>query len=378
MKEAASKTSTEEVLMISPFFGRLGGSEMHAHKLAKELAGRGIAVTVMGHRGGTPPQDDHRYAIKWVPRIEARVAREKLNAVVFAAYASAEVIRRRNSIDVVHCNIVSFQSLAVACVAKVVGLPSIVKVASSGSNADYGRYLRNPIGRILMRSFSRFVVTSEASMRELLDAGVSPSQLARIPNGVCVESGPQTAAASGERTRVVCVGSLRPVKGHQVILEAWARIPAARRQSCILIFAGDGPLREDLARLTESLGLSGSVEFRGNVSDVPEFLSSADLFVLPSHAEGMSNALLEAMAAGLPCVATDVGANRELLGAQGERCLVPPGDAEALAVAIESLLESRASRVLLGSINRATVLGGYSIEHVASRYVRLFSELTGD
>jgi len=95
MKEEASKTSTEEVLMISPFFGRLGGSEMHAHKLAKELAGRGIAVTVMGHRGGTPPQDDRRYAIKWVPRIEARVAREKLNAVVFAAYESAEVIRPR-------------------------------------------------------------------------------------------------------------------------------------------------------------------------------------------------------------------------------------------------------------------------------------------
>jgi phosphatidyl-myo-inositol dimannoside synthase len=171
-------------------------------------------------------------------------------------------------------------------------------------------------------------------------------------------------AFSGERQRewsppavfvLVTVGGLdQPYKGTAVLLDAMSTL--RRRQAAVkLRIVGGGRLMPELQRLCDSRGLSAHVEFLGqrDLAGVREALDSAHVFVLPSLTEGLPRALLEAMARGLPAVATNVGGIPELLPPD---CLVPPGDARALAARIEAMMADSGARRRLGERNRAHAL----------------------
>lgn len=146
---------------------------------------------------------------------------------------------------------------------------------------------------------------------------------------------------------VIDVANLRSAKGHRILLGALALLRDAGLETTTIL-VGDGPLREDIARESQRLQLD--VRLVGSVDDVRSYLASAHLFVQASLEEGMSNALLEAMAAGLPIVATDVGGTRDALGDHG--LLVPAGDPRSLATAMQEVLSR--TRVWQGrSIERA-------------------------
>src|SRR5262249_24656144 len=165
-----------------------------------------------------------------------------------------------------------------------------------------------------------------------------------IPNGVDLEAfapgGGDDGAARGEwpgpGLRLLSVGRLHPQKGHGVLLDAMGRT-AARGASLSLVIAGEGTLRPVLEEGIRRLGLDGSVRLAGRRGDVRELLRAADVFVFPSLYEAVGIALLEAMASGLPVVASRTGGIPEVVedGASGR--LVPPGDAEALAEALAAL-----------------------------------------
>lgn len=164
------------------------------------------------------------------------------------------------------------------------------------------------------------------------------------------------AGAAGRPVLVGIVASLTPVKRHDLLLEAWARVrrhagPGAAR----LVLIGDGPLREPLAAQAAALGLGDDVEFVGAVTDVPAQLRRLDAGVLCSDREGLSNAVLEYMASGLAVVATAVGGNPELVD-QRNGLLVPAGDAEALAGAIGRLVADAGLRRRLGEAGRERVV----------------------
>lgn len=142
---------------------------------------------------------------------------------------------------------------------------------------------------------------------------------------------------------VVAVGRLEPPKGLDVLLSA-AELLGARTH---VVVAGDGSLRERLAAQIEAAGLDDRVYLLGQVSDVRSTLAAGDVFVSSSRREGMPMAILEAMAAGLPVVATDVGDVRATVGTAGT--IVPPGDVDALAAAIQVLLDDRAARRHMGT-----------------------------
>jgi glycosyltransferase involved in cell wall biosynthesis len=137
--------------------------------------------------------------------------------------------------------------------------------------------------------------------------------------------------------------------------------------------AGDGPERAALEALRDSLGLQEHLTFHGSVSDVPRFLQRGTLGVLPSHSEGMSNALLEMMAAGLAVVATDVGANARVLESAG--VIVPPRDVEALAVAMLALVNDRERTQSLGRRARVRVEAVYSRAAMCRRFVQYYEAL---
>lgn len=199
----------------------------------------------------------------------------------------------------------------------------------------------------------------------------SLSRFTVIRNGVELPPpAPPRPPARDAGVGVAIVASLTPVKRHDLVLDAWAALPvAARVRSPQLHILGDGPLRGALTTQASSLGIAGQVHFEGAVNNVPSRLAELDIAVLCSDREGLSNAILEAMAAGLPVVATDVGGNRELVD-ETSGILVPRGDAGQLAEALGALILDDERRHRLGTRARERVAGDFAWE-------RAMADLTG-
>jgi glycosyltransferase involved in cell wall biosynthesis len=216
--------------------------------------------------------------------------------------------------------------------------------------------------------------------------GLPPDRLVTIENGVDVEAWKPEGQPRAEARRelglcedevaVGVIGHLSPVKGHADFLQAAARVSAqAPRTRFVLV--GDGPLRAALEALATSLGLGTRVVFAGTRADMPRVLSALDVVAVPSHSEGMSNALLEAMAMALPVVATRVGGNPNVVcdGVTGR--LVAPRDPSALARVLLDLVADPAARQSLGRAARRHVAENLSLSGMVRRYEELYRGLTG-
>ena len=231
---------------------------------------------------------------------------------------------------------------------------------------------------------------SPAIAAELVAAGFSAERVATILNGVspAVEANadrqararrtlaaanPQLALNAGA-TLAVYTGRLHAAKGLRELVTAWIdvsqRLPMAR-----LWLVGDGPEHDALATQIEAAGLAGRVVLAGSFDNVNDVLAAADLFVLPSHEEGLSLALLEAMAAGLPIVASDIPGNRLAIRSGSEGVMVPTGDQTALADAIESMLAEPARAAALGTAARQRAQADFSLDRMVDDYMAVFNRL---
>ena len=170
------------------------------------------------------------------------------------------------------------------------------------------------------------------------------------------------------------VGRLEAVKDQHRFLDAAAEI-ARRRHPVKFVVAGDGTLRQELETHAGKLGIAGLVSFLGMRLDVECVMAALDIFVLSSKSEGLSNTILEAMASGLPVVATDVGGARELLEPGVHGLLVPPLNAVALADAIEALTIDEARRLAMGAASRRRATTEFSLPAMVRKYEDLYVEL---
>jgi glycosyltransferase involved in cell wall biosynthesis len=262
------------------------------------------------------------------------------------------------------------------------------------------------LDRWTSRAVHRFTAVSEAARRQIVRrSGIPAERIDRIPNGVVVPGPPEAwgpAAAWREERRaqarrrlesltgplpnllIGSVGRLEKVKGHRVLLEAVARLvptssgripggPGLDRVGVVL--AGDGRERRALEAMAARPPLAGRVWFLGERADLPDLLPALDLFVLPSLSEGMSNALLEAMAEGIPAVATRVGGNPEVIVPGVCGVLVDPGDPAALGGAIAKLVASPERARALGLAGRERVRREFSFEEMLRAYHHLYWKL---
>jgi glycosyltransferase involved in cell wall biosynthesis len=231
--------------------------------------------------------------------------------------------------------------------------------------------ITGPLIRFLWRGAAQVVANSQglaALARQ--SAGTTPIGL--IPNGV--DTARFTPAVSRDEAgpvRLVFVGRLVRQKGLDVLLEALARLPAGADYELTLV--GDGPLRPALTGQAQALGLTSRLRFVGwaGREDMPDLLRRADIFVFPSRDEGMPNAVLEAMATGLPVVATRISGNEEVVVDGQTGLLVPPDDPDALAGALARLLADRPLGRSLGAAGRERAGREYSWRAVAERYAAL-------
>lgn len=252
-----------------------------------------------------------------------------------------------------------------------------------------GRNVRRQWIRKLYRPFvSQYIALSPDLERYLAGpVGVAPDRIERIVNGVdTARFRPVQARRSIERCPfahpdlwlVGTVGRMEKVKDQTNLAAAFV---AACEQSEIarrrmrLVIIGDGPLHGDVDAILRAAGVRDLAWLAGARDDVPEILQGLDCFVLPSLAEGVSNTVLEAMATGLPVIATRVGANAELVeqGLSGE--LVPAADSDALARAMLALQADRNRAAAMGRAGRARVEQRFSLDRMIDRYHALYSRL---
>ncbi len=216
----------------------------------------------------------------------------------------------------------------------------------------------------------RIVTNARAGAERLRREGVSPARVSVVPNGLDLgrfEPRPSRPA----RRRVAMVANLRPEKGHDVLIDAAPEILRAFPLTHFDIVGG-GPLRDAMVARVADRGLSAAFTFHGYCDDVPGRLKASDMFVLPSRSEAFPNAVLEAMAAGLPVIASDVGGIPEVVSHERTGLLVPPGDPSSLAGAVTRLLRDASLADRIAAAGRADVAARYSFERMIDAFESIY------
>jgi glycosyltransferase involved in cell wall biosynthesis len=242
----------------------------------------------------------------------------------------------------------------------------------------------NYLDRWSLPSADRVITVCQSFAKDLADAGVPAERISVQHNSIRVQppASPEEVKALkrrfgiAENERVVlAVGRLSQEKGHLDLISAFARLRDAHPDLVAkLVIAGDGPERGRLEAAVNALGLSERVIFAGHINNVRVFYAAADLLALPSHSEGSPNVLLEAMAAGVPIVATTVGGVPEIVEDSKSALLVSAGDPEALAAAIARLLTDKELARRLAA-DAATAAARYTPESYVDSLLAIYREV---
>ncbi|HVY45200.1 MAG TPA: glycosyltransferase [Minicystis sp.] len=352
-----------------------GGQEMMLVRLVEALDPRAFACSVLvlqGHEIDEAPLA-RRLAERGVEVHAMRARREGVAPALVPALAR-ELYRR--GAEVVHAH--NLQPLLYAGLAARLKPGTGVVATAHGyrnwSSFRFDRALRRALPGAVVVAVSPELAAALAARGFSPEVGV---------NGVDVEA----LAAPGDRARLRAalglepdewvlgaLGRLSPEKDHATLLRAMQRVAAVEPRAHLLL-AGDGPLRAELAALAGRLGLEGRVRLIGERADVPGFLGALDVFCLPSKTEGTSLSLLEAMACGVPVVATAVGGTPSVVEAGAAARLVPPGDPEALAAALLALREAPREAAAMAARGRRIVEARFSLRGMVDRYAALYTRL---
>lgn len=268
------------------------------------------------------------------------------------------------------------------------GSPPVVNTRHNMGALD-PRDRRERLFRWCIPLTARFAfVSKRAAERYMRDAALPAERTRVVTNGIPTERYIEATIQSRNTARdrlglprdavvLGTVGRLVEVKNHRLLLDAAA--PMCRTNPGLLVvLIGDGPLRAELEGAAAELGIAGQVRLIGERPDVPDLLPAFDVFVLPSVSEGQSIALLEAAAAGLPAVATDVGGNPEILSDGATGLLVPSGDRGALSAALGRLVAAPQLARKLGSAARNWVMRNASVSAMADSYDALYRDVVSD
>ena len=372
------------ILMLTDYFPPHsgGGVEVVVDQLSRGMVERGhqVSVLTLRTRGGARRESTGNLTISRLPAIDLT----GLIGVQFAAsvHPIPALISELRTFkpDLIHVHNLFFRnSEAAALIARFSSTPLLLTMHLGDMGGGFSvvktltTLYEKTVGRCIVRSADKITGVSAAVAAHAGDLGASSSSVQVIPNGVDTSIFHPAENVSKTPT-VLAVGRLVPNKGMDTLVksvpEVLARIPEAK-----FVIAGDGPMYSSLGKLVESLGVRDSVEFLGHRRDVPDLLRGATVFARPSTLEGMPLTILEAMATGLPVIATPVGGTPELITDGQNGFLIPVGDSHALAGAILDVLRDPRRSSSMGQRNLQIVQNEYTWERVINRTEALYQEM---
>lgn len=380
------------MMVVRLFYPWIGGTERQAHKLARKLVEKQIPVELVTGWWfrGTPQKEQ----IDGIPLTRNHTLWHFFDIKGFRKFGGYLYIltliwhlwRRREEYDVIHVHGLNYHTFASVLAGRWLNRKVVVKLANSGPASDIKKMRQDrqlALARYMLSTAlesDRFVALNEAVVRELTAAGVSPQKIIELPNGVEVDDIPARSDYQlDDPARILYVGRLHSQKGLDVLLQAFHLLcQQAPGSNVRLQLVGDGPIREELASQAEQLGIAPRVDFHGKTDKVIAQLQRASIFVLPSRAEGLSNALLEAMSCGLPVVVSNVPGNSDVVEHGVNGLLFTVNDPHSLAECMKTLLDKREVRRRLGEAARKGVEREYSLHSVAERYIALYEEMVAD
>jgi glycosyltransferase involved in cell wall biosynthesis len=375
--------------MVSFFFHPdYSGSAVQAHNLSKQLVARGMAPSILtANLRQCPPFE----IIDGIPvhRVDVRPGGD-LQIPSFWWSSARFLWKKRHEFDIVHAH-GTLQHASVSVVAGLLRKPSILKVAMADSDLAFERQgkLNGSLNKVMVGRFDKFIATTGAIAKEMRDKGLDADKIELIPNGVDsevffpVEDEERRASKHRldlpDEPLVTCVAIVNERKNIDGMLRIWRDVVASGRRGHLAIV---GPVPESAAAFAQRLhafvaehGLGDRVSFLGQKAPVVPYLQASDLFLFPSRQEGMPNAVLEAMACGLPCLVSRSAGTEEIVTDGVDGWIFDPDDEKGFAQRLVELLSNADLRPPFARRARATILNRYSLSSVADRYRSLYRQL---
>lgn len=375
----------------------VGGAQQVVVTLSKYLARSGHRPVVATFRDGPLRSDIEQLGIPVVVlgrrKGSVLAVHHFIGGMLRTRRALAELVARHD-IDVIQTHLLRSLDFLVATLRRTHGRPLVYWTFHNYNfmlrreHLPNHQWLLRPkqlayrwLYRLLSRRVSGLVAVSDEVRESILqEIGGVGAKIVIIPNGVDVDLFGDTADRDRLRSELgahpddfvmAMVATFKRQKGHVHLVEAMARVHPSHPEARVFL-VGDGELREDMTAKVEEAGLSGTIHFLGSRRDVAALLAASDCFVLPSLWEGLPIALLEAMASGLPCIATHVSGTEQVVVPGVTGLLVPPGDSTAFAAAIGDVLADRRRAGEMGAAGRRRVQSDFSAERQAGDHVRRF------
>ena len=367
------------VCFVAPELDRIGGYELGTLALARELRERGVSVMVVTITTSGLNAPDGVDLI----RIQVRGRHTLLSTF---PRLLAVLTRERSRYSIIHCSTFGYISGLAVLAGRILRRLTLVRVATENDVREFaeGRHWKYRLFFWLLRGAAGVIAPSAALRDELLRAGFSPERIVCFANAVDVNrfrparpaEKAEAKSALGLPQDIAVIGTMARLvqrKGIDVLLRAFGIVCHNHRAHLIVV--GDGPLSEELRALARELEIDGSVSWLGFQRDTAKWLRTMDVFAFPSRLEGVPNAVLEAMAAGLPIAATTIGGVVDILEEGRTGFLISPDDPDALAAALDRLLSDASLRADLGSNARSRAVEGFSLADTVTRLVNLYVSL---
>jgi glycosyltransferase involved in cell wall biosynthesis len=363
------------VCFVAPELERIGGYELATLALARGLRERGVSVLVVTITTGELNAAGDADLI----RIQVRGRHMLLSTF---PRLLAVLARERSRYSIIHCSTFGYISGLAVLAGRILQRPTLLRVATENDVREFaeGRHWKYRLFFWLLRGATSVIAPSAAIKNELLRAGFSSERIVRFVNCVDVnrfrpatvaeKTDARNALGLPEETAVIgTVARLVQRKGIDVLLRAFSVV---HHHQAHLIIVGDGPLGDELRALARELEIADSISWLGFQADPVRWLQAMDVFALPSRLEGSPNVILEAMAMGLPIVATNIGGVVDLVEEGRNGFLLPPDDRDALAVALDRLLGNPSLRADLSCRARKRVVEDFSLSVNVSRLMDLY------
>lgn len=367
-----------------------GGVQKNSHLLLGELNKRKIKTFVCARNYYNLPKNEEKNGTHFhrSPVFGNSMA---INSVIYLLDSFFWLIRNRKKYNVIHCQQMFAPAMVAAIASFIIKKPILVRVTTVGELGEVKHIRQMPFSKIrlrLLRRISKWVALTEEMKREIETLGIAPENIEIIYNSTDIP----VESAFEEKTRiyyrknlnldyekiVVFVGRLSEEKGLDILINAWKIVGEKYAQANLLLLGEGGKYRNvesEIKELVSNLKLGEVVHFVGHVANPKEYLLASDAFVLPSRTEGMSNALVEAMACGAAIITTNLPAMLELCEHGKNALIVKLDSVSELSQAIIKLFEEPQTAYNLACSAKRKAEKDLSVETMVSKYLKLYREM---